>query len=54
MSLRAIKPLKETQTRILDAAEELFMLHGFEGASMRMLTAQARSSRRCSAGGSTR
>jgi AcrR family transcriptional regulator len=41
MSLRAIKPLKETQTRILDAAEELFMQHGFEGASMRMLTAQA-------------
>jgi AcrR family transcriptional regulator len=41
VSLRAIKPLKETQTRILDAAEELFMLHGFEGASMRMLTAQA-------------
>jgi AcrR family transcriptional regulator len=41
MSIRAIKPLKETQTRILDAAEELFMQHGFEGASMRMLTAKA-------------
>lgn len=41
MSLRAIKPAHETQTRILDAAEELFMQHGFEGASMRMLTAQA-------------
>jgi AcrR family transcriptional regulator len=41
MNLRAIKPLKETQTRILDAAEELFMQHGFEGASMRMLTARA-------------
>jgi AcrR family transcriptional regulator len=41
MSVRAIKPLKETQTRILDAAEELFMQHGFEGASMRMLTARA-------------
>ncbi|MGH8688665.1 MAG: TetR/AcrR family transcriptional regulator [Burkholderiales bacterium] len=41
MSLRAIKPFKETQTRILDAAEELFMQHGFEGASMRMLTARA-------------
>jgi AcrR family transcriptional regulator len=41
MSVRAIKPLKETQTRILDAAEELFMQHGFEGASMRMLTAGA-------------
>ena len=41
MNLRAIKPLHETQTRILDAAEELFMQHGFEGASMRMLTARA-------------
>ena len=41
MSLRAIKPLNETQTRILDVAEELFMQHGFEGASMRMLTARA-------------
>jgi AcrR family transcriptional regulator len=41
MNLRAIKPLNETQTRILDAAEELFMQHGFEGASMRMLTARA-------------
>jgi AcrR family transcriptional regulator len=33
--------VRETQTRILDAAEELFLLHGFEGASMRMLTARA-------------
>ena len=41
MNLRAIKPLNETQIRILDAAEELFMHHGFEGASMRMLTAKA-------------
>ena len=41
MNLRAIKPLHETQTRILDVAEELFMQHGFEGASMRMLTAKA-------------
>lgn len=41
MSLRALKPLKETQTRILDVAEELFMQHGFEGASMRMLTSRA-------------
>jgi len=41
MNLRAIKPVNETQTRILDAAEELFMQHGFEGASMRMLTARA-------------
>src|SRR5438034_10069193 len=41
MSLRAVKPQHETRTRILDVAEELFMQHGFEGASMRMLTAQA-------------
>jgi AcrR family transcriptional regulator len=41
MPLRAIKPQHETQVRILDAAEELFMQHGFEGASMRMLTARA-------------
>jgi len=41
MSLRAVKPPHETRTRILDAAEELFMQHGFEGASMRLLTAKA-------------
>lgn len=41
MNLRPVKPMGETQTRILDAAEELFLLHGFEGASMRMLTARA-------------
>jgi AcrR family transcriptional regulator len=41
MNLRAVKPQTETQIRILDAAEELFMQHGFEGASMRMLTAKA-------------
>ena len=41
MNLRAIKPPHETRTRILDAAEELFMLHGFEGTSMRLLTARA-------------
>jgi len=41
MNLRSVKPVSETQTRILDAAEELFLLHGFEGASMRMLTARA-------------
>ena len=41
MSLRAIKPQHETRTRILDAAEELFMLHGFEGTSMRLLTSKA-------------
>src|SRR5258706_10616177 len=41
MNLRAIKPPHETRTRILDAAEELFMQHGFEGTSMRLLTAKA-------------
>jgi len=41
MPLRAVKPPLETRTRILDAAEELFMLHGFEGTSMRSLTAKA-------------
>src|SRR5512147_418953 len=41
MTLRAVKPPHETRTRILDAAEELFMLHGFEGTSMRLLTAKA-------------
>ena len=41
MNLRSIKPPHETRTRILDAAEELFMQHGFEGTSMRLLTAQA-------------
>src|SRR3954469_5743217 len=41
MTLRAVKPQHETRTRILNAAEELFMLHGFEGTSMRLLTAKA-------------
>lgn len=41
MSLRAVKPQHETRTRILDAAEELFMLQGFGGTSMRLLTAKA-------------
>ena len=41
MPLRAVKPQHETRTRILDAAEELFMLHGFGGTSMRLLTSRA-------------
>jgi len=41
MTLRAVKPQHETRTRILDAAEELFMQHGFEATSMRLLTAKA-------------
>jgi AcrR family transcriptional regulator len=40
-ALRAVKPQHETRTRILDAAEELFMQHGFEATSMRVLTARA-------------
>jgi len=36
-----VKPPHETRTRILDAAEELFMLQGFGGTSMRLLTAKA-------------
>jgi AcrR family transcriptional regulator len=39
--MRTDKPPHETRTRILDAAEELFMLHGFEGTSMRLLTSKA-------------
>ncbi len=42
MTLRAIKPQHETRTRILDVAEELFMQHGFEATSMRLLTSTAR------------
>jgi len=41
MSLRAVKPQHETRTRILDAAEELFMQQGFGGTSMRLLTSKA-------------
>jgi AcrR family transcriptional regulator len=41
MTLRAIKPPHETRTRILNAAEELFMQHGFEATSTRQLTAKA-------------
>jgi AcrR family transcriptional regulator len=39
--MRPPKPPHETRTRILDVAEELFMQHGFEGTSMRLLTARA-------------
>ena len=41
MSLRAVKPQHETRTRILDAADELFMQQGFGGTSMRLLTSKA-------------
>src|SRR6185503_9120521 len=40
-SLRSVKPPHETRVRILEAAEELFMQHGFEGTSMRLLTSKA-------------
>ena len=40
-SLHSVKPPHETRTRILDAAEELFMHQGFGGTSMRLLTAKA-------------
>jgi len=32
---------KDTRERILDAAERLFMLHGFDGTSMRVVTSDA-------------
>ena len=32
----------ETRVRILDAAEKLFMEHGFDGTSMRMITSSAK------------
>jgi len=41
MTLRELKPPHETRTRILDAAEELFMQQGFGGTSMRLLTSKA-------------
>jgi AcrR family transcriptional regulator len=41
LNLRTLKPQHETRIRILDAAEELFMQHGFEGTSMRLLTSRA-------------
>ncbi len=31
----------DTRSRILDAAESLFMEHGFDGTSMRLITGQA-------------
>ena len=35
------KAAGDTRSRILDAAEQLFMAHGFDGTSMRMITSQA-------------
>ena len=31
----------DTRERILDAAERLFMAHGYEGTSMRQITGEA-------------
>jgi AcrR family transcriptional regulator len=37
----SLPPARATRRRILDAAEALFMQHGFEATSMRMITAEA-------------
>src|SRR5690606_12136445 len=41
MSEATAKQGPDTRARILDAAEALFMTHGFEATSMRMITGQA-------------
>ena len=41
MGDEASKNSPDTASRILDAAEALFMEHGFDGTSMRMITGQA-------------
>ena len=41
MSARAAKNSPETRARILDAAETLFVEHGLDGTSMRMITSRA-------------
>lgn len=41
MSTHSGKPGPETRSRILDAAEALFVEHGLDGTSMRMITAAA-------------
>ena len=33
--------LSDTRARILDAAERLFMAHGYDGTSMRQITGEA-------------
>lgn len=37
----AATPIADTKSRILDAAEELFMEHGFEATSLRLITTAA-------------
>ncbi len=41
MNAPAARHTPETRSRILDAAETLFVEHGFEATSMRMITSQA-------------
>ncbi len=41
MAQAAAAPLRDTKERILDAAEKLFADHGFDGTSMRAVTAEA-------------
>ena len=41
MSLTEAKQHPDTRERILDAAEALFVEHGFEATSMRMITGRA-------------
>lgn len=41
MKAKAQKPVVDTRERILDAAERLFMEHGYDGTSMRMITSEA-------------
>src|SRR5574340_767840 len=40
-TMRATEPSAGTKDRILDAAERLFAEHGFNGTSLRMITAAA-------------
>jgi AcrR family transcriptional regulator len=39
--MTAIAEIADTRARILDAAERLFVLHGFEATTLRMITAEA-------------
>lgn len=41
MKAKDLKPVADTRERILDAAERLFMEHGYDGTSMRMITGEA-------------
>ena len=41
MDIAATRPEADTRSRILDAAESLFVEHGLEATSMRMITTNA-------------